>query len=60
MEIDATDGKDRHIYRLRKIDKIPEILIAERDKRKELCIKYNRGVNIMNVIDNCLGFTAIG
>ena len=60
MEIDATDGKDRHIYRLRKIDKIPEILIAERDKRNELSIKYNYGVNIIGVIDCCLGVTAIG
>ena len=43
-----------------KIDEIQEILIAERDKRNELCIKYNRGVNIISVIDNCLGVTAIG
>ena len=57
MEIDETDGQDRHIYRLNKIDDIQEILIAERDKRNELCIKYNRGVS---VIDNCLGVTAIG
>ena len=28
--------------------------------RNELCIKYNRGVNIIDVIDNCLGVTAIG
>ena len=60
MEIDETDGKDGHIYRLKKIDEIQEILIAERDKRNELCIKYNRGVNINGVIDNCLGDTAIG
>ena len=39
---------------------IQEILIAERDKRNELSIKYNRGVNIISVIDNCLGVTAIG
>ena len=32
----------------------------ERDKRNELSIKYNRGVNIIGVIDNCLGVTAIG
>ena len=57
MEIDATDG---HIYRLKKIDEKQEILIAERDKRNELSIKYNRGVNIIGVIDNCLGVTAIG
>ena len=60
MEIDKTDGKDEHIYRLKKIDEIQEILIAERDKRKELSIKYNRGFNIIGVIDNCLGVTAIG
>ena len=39
---------------------IQEILIAERDKRNELSTKYNRGVNIISVIDNCLGVTAIG
>ena len=43
-----------------KIDEIQEILIAERDKRNELSTKYNRGVNIIDVIDNCLGVTAIG
>ena len=32
----------------------------ERDKQNELSIKYNRGVNIIGVIDNCLGVTAIG
>ena len=32
----------------------------ERYKRNELSIKYNRGVNIIGVIDNCLGVTAIG
>ena len=60
MEIDETDGKDGHIYRLNKIDEIQEILIAERDKRNEPSIKYNRGVNIIGVIDNWLGVTAIG
>ena len=30
------------------------------DKRNELSTKYNRGVNIIGVIDNCLGVTAIG
>ena len=44
----------------KKIDEIQEILIAERDKRNELCTKYNRGVNIICVIDNCFGVTAIG
>ena len=43
-----------------KYDEIQKILIAERDKRNELSIKYNRGVNIIGVIDNCLGVTAIG
>ena len=60
MEIDETDGKDGHIYRIKKIDEIQEILIAERDKRNELSIKYKRGVTIIGVIDNCLGVTAIG
>ena len=59
MEIDETDGKDGHIYRLKKIDEIQEILIAETDKRNELSIKYNREVNIIGVIDSCLGVTAI-
>ena len=60
MEIDETDGNDGHIYRLKKIDEIQEILIAEKDKRNDLSIKYNRGVNIIGVIDNCLGVAAIG
>ena len=30
MKIDETDGNDGHIYRLKKIDEIQEILIAER------------------------------
>ena len=60
MEIDATDGNDGDIYRLKKIDEIQEVLIAERDKRNELSTKYNRGVKIIGVIDNCLGVTAIG
>ena len=60
IEIDETGGNDEHIYRLKKIDEIQEILTAERDKRNELSTKYNRGVNIIGVIDNCLGVTAIG
>ena len=60
MEIDEIDDKDGHIYRLKKIDEIQEILIAERVKRNELIIKYNRVVNIIGVIDNCLGVTTIG
>ena len=44
MEIDETDGKDGHIHRLNKIDKIQEILIAVRDKRNKLSMKYNRGM----------------
>ena len=61
MEIAETDGKDGHIYIvLTKIDEKQEILIVERDKRNELSIKYNRGVNIIGVIDNYLGVTAIG
>ena len=60
MEIDEIDGKDGHIYRLKKIDEIQEILIAERDKRNALSLKYNRGVNVISVIDNCLGVAEIG
>ena len=59
MEIDETDGKDGHVYRFKKIEEIQKIFIAERDRRNELRIKYNRGVNIIGVIDNCLGVTAI-
>ena len=59
MEIDGTDGYDGHIYRLTKIYEIQELLISMRDKRNELSTKYNRGVNIIGVIDNCLGVTAI-
>ena len=60
MEIDETDDKEGHIYRLKKCDEIQEISIAERDKRNELSIKYNRGVNIIGVIDNYLRVAAIG
>ena len=30
MEIDETDGNDGHVYRLKKIDEIQEILITAR------------------------------
>ena len=50
MEIDEIDGKEGHIYRLKNIDEIQEILIAERGKRIKLSTKYNRGVNIIGVI----------
>ena len=60
MEIDATNGNDGHIYRIKQIDEIQEILIAESYKRNDLSTKYNRGVNTIGVIDNCLGVTAIG
>ena len=60
MEIDETDGNDGHIYCVKKINEIQEILIAERDKRNELSTKYNRVVNIIGVIDNCVGVTTIG
>ena len=60
MEIDEIDGNNGHIYRLKKIDEILEMLTVERDKRDEFSTKYNRGVNIIGVIDNCLGVTAIG
>ena len=36
------------------------MLTGERDKRSKLSTKYNRGVDIIGVIDNCLGVTAIG
>ena len=60
MEIDEIDGKDGHIYRLKKIDEIQEILIAERDKRNPLSRKNSKGFNIINEIDHCLGVAAIG
>ena len=31
MQIDETDGNDGHIYRLKNIDEIQEILMAERE-----------------------------
>ena len=60
MEIDEIDGKDGHVYRLKKIEEIQEILIAESDKRNALTTSYNKGVNVNSVIDNCLGVAAIG
>ena len=60
MEIDENDGKDGHVYRLKKSDEIQEILIAERDKRNALSTSYNKEVNVISVIDNCLGVAAIG
>ena len=36
------------------------MLTAEKDKRNKHSTKYNRGVNIIGVIDNCLGVTVIG
>ena len=60
MEIDEIDGKDGHVYRLKKIDEIREILIAEREKRNALSTSYNKEVNVISVIDNCLGVAAIG
>ena len=60
MEFDEKGGDNGHIHRLKKIDEIQEIFIAERGKRNEFSTKYNRGVNIIGVIDNYLGVTAIG
>ena len=60
MEIDETNGNDEHISRLKKFDEIHEMLTAKRDKRNEHSTKYNKGVNIIGVTDNCLGVTAIG
>ena len=48
------------IYIVLKIDEIQEILIADRDKRNNLSTNYNRGVNIIGIIHNCFGVTAIG
>ena len=45
---------------LKKIDEIQEMLTTKRDKRIERSTKYNRGVSIIGVIENCLGATAIG
>ena len=45
---------------LKKIDEIQEILFAERDKRNALSTSYNKGVNVISVIDNCSGVAAIG
>ena len=59
MEIDEIDGKDGHVYRLRKIYEIQEILIAERDKRNAHSTSHNKGVNVISVIDNCLDVAAI-
>ena len=58
MEIDEIYDKDGHVYRLKKINEIQEILIAERDKRNALSASYNKGVNVISVIDNCLGVAA--
>ena len=58
-EIDGNEEHDGHIYCIKNIDEIQEIFIAERDKRSELSTKYNRGINIIDVIDNYLGDTAI-
>ena len=49
-----------NIYIILKNAEIQEILAAERNKRNELSTKYNRGVNIIAMIGNCLGVTAIG
>ena len=59
MEIDETDGNDGHIYIiLTKLTKYRNYS-SQRDNRNELSTKYNRGVTIVGVIDNCLGVTAI-
>ena len=57
---DEIDDKDGHVYRLKKIDEIQEILVAERDKRNALITSYNKGVIVISVIDNCLGVAALG
>ena len=60
MEIDEIDRKGGHLYSLKKIDEIQGILIAEWDKQNALSTSYNKGVNVISVIDNCLGVAAIG
>ena len=60
MENDETGGNDGHIYIvLKNWRNTGNINRWERDKRNEHSAKYNRGVNIIGVIDNCLGVTAI-
>ena len=55
-----TYGNDTHIYRLKNIDEKQKILTAEREiSETNYITKYNRGVNIIGVIDNCLSVTAI-
>ena len=47
MEIDETDDKDGHIYRIKNWWNTGNINRGERERNK-LSIKYNRGVNIGN------------
>ena len=56
MEIDDIDEMTDIYILLKGIDEIQEML-TKRDN--ELSTKYNRGVNIIGVIDNCLGVIAI-
>ena len=53
MDVYETNGNNGHIYRLKKIDAIQEILFAESYTSNAINTKYNRGVNIIGVIDNC-------
>ena len=53
MEIDGIDGGNGHIYRLEKIDEMYETLTTDIHKRDKLSTKYNKGGNIIRVIDNC-------
>ena len=55
MEINAIYGNNEQIYRLIKIEEIQEW-----HKRENLTTKYNRGVNIIRVIDTCVGVTTNG
>ena len=50
---------DIYIYIVLKNDDRQEMLIGERDKRNDFSTKYNGGVNIIGVINNCLSVTAI-
>ena len=58
-EIDSNEGHDGHIYRIK--NWWNTVNFSQREiNETNLVQKNNRGVNIISVIDNCLGITAIG
>ena len=59
MEIGEIDGNDRHIFRLKKLINTGNSKRRER-YRNEHSRRYDRGVNVIGLIDNCLDVTAIG